>query len=67
MPVSVPAVVSGALVFLTLLVLLGLGVQHWLQKRGGWRFWRDKDSAAPGFDNILFNAVRASSWQTGRG
>ncbi|XP_021117307.1 apical endosomal glycoprotein isoform X4 [Heterocephalus glaber] len=56
--VSVLAAVSGALVFLVLLVLLGLAGRHWLQKSGGWGwpFQRDKDLAAPGFDNILFSA-----------
>lgn len=56
--VSVLAAVSGALVFLTLLVLLGFAGRHWLHKKGGWGwpFQRDKDSAAHSFDNILFNA-----------
>ncbi|XP_073908890.1 apical endosomal glycoprotein isoform X3 [Castor canadensis] len=56
-PVSVPAAVGGALLFLILLMLLGLGGQHLLQKRGC-PFRRGTDTAAPGFDNILFNAVR---------
>ncbi|KAF7486928.1 Hypothetical predicted protein [Marmota monax] len=51
----VPALVGGALLFLILLVLLGLGGRHWLQK-GGCPFRSNKDVAAPGFDNILFNA-----------
>ncbi|XP_023556002.1 apical endosomal glycoprotein [Octodon degus] len=55
-PMSVAAAVSGALVFLTLLVLLGLTGWCWLRKGGGWPFWRNRHSAAPGFDNILFNA-----------
>nr|XP_023422160.1 apical endosomal glycoprotein isoform X2 [Cavia porcellus] len=55
-PVSVEATVSGALIFLMLLVLLGLAGWHWLQKGGGWPSWRSRDSAPSSFDNILFNA-----------
>ncbi|XP_074250583.1 apical endosomal glycoprotein isoform X12 [Saimiri boliviensis] len=55
-PVPVPAVVGGALLFLMLLVLLGLGGQRWLEKRGSCPFRSDTEATAPGFDNILFNA-----------
>ncbi|XP_074250574.1 apical endosomal glycoprotein isoform X4 [Saimiri boliviensis] len=58
-PVPVPAVVGGALLFLMLLVLLGLGGQRWLEKRGSCPFRSDTEATAPGFDNILFNAVGA--------
>ncbi|XP_054094172.2 apical endosomal glycoprotein isoform X2 [Callithrix jacchus] len=55
-PVSVPAVVGGALLFLMLLVLLGLGGRRWLQKRRSCPFQSNTEATAPGFDNILFNA-----------
>uniref|UniRef100_A0A8C5KA59 MAM domain containing 4 n=1 Tax=Jaculus jaculus TaxID=51337 RepID=A0A8C5KA59_JACJA len=54
-PLSVPAAVGGALLFLVLLMLLGLGGWHWLQ-RMGCPFRRGADTATSGFDNILFNA-----------
>ncbi|XP_048205023.1 apical endosomal glycoprotein [Perognathus longimembris pacificus] len=57
MPVPVPAAVAGALVFLALLGVLGLGARHWLQ-RGFSR--RGTDAATPGFDNILFHADRVT-------
>lgn len=56
---TVPAMVGGALLLLMLLVLLGLGGRHWLQKKGGCPFQSNRDVAAPGFDNILFTAVGA--------
>ncbi|XP_042526195.1 apical endosomal glycoprotein [Dipodomys spectabilis] len=54
MPVPVPAAVGGMLFFLLFLVFLGLGARHWLQR--GCYFPRGTVAAAPGFDNILFNA-----------
>ncbi|XP_008840205.1 apical endosomal glycoprotein [Nannospalax galili] len=54
-PLSVPAAVGGALLFLVLLVLLGLGSWHWLHK-WGCPFQRSTETAASSFDNILFNA-----------
>lgn len=61
MAMVVPATVGGTLL-LMLLVLLGLLGRHWLQKKGGCPF-RDRTAAsAPGFDNILFNAVGAPGW-----
>ncbi|XP_006900710.1 PREDICTED: apical endosomal glycoprotein [Elephantulus edwardii] len=60
-PVSVPAVVGGALLFLLLMGLLGLAGRQWLQKRGGCPFQERGDTrAAPGFSNILFNADRVT-------
>ncbi|XP_032117660.1 apical endosomal glycoprotein isoform X6 [Sapajus apella] len=56
MPVPVPAVVGGALLFLMFLVLLGLGGRRWLQKRGSCPFQSSTEATAPSFDNILFNA-----------
>ncbi|XP_045419122.1 apical endosomal glycoprotein [Lemur catta] len=56
MATPVPAAVGGALLLLMLLVLLGLGGQRWLRKRGGCPFWRDREAATPSFDNVLFNA-----------
>lgn len=54
-PAIVPAAVGGALL-LVLLVLLGLTGWQWLRKGGCPS--RDRTvAAAPGFDNILFNAV----------
>uniref|UniRef100_G3U1H5 MAM domain containing 4 n=1 Tax=Loxodonta africana TaxID=9785 RepID=G3U1H5_LOXAF len=57
-PVSVPVVVSGALLFLLLLGLLGLVGRRWLQKRGCCPLLgrRETGAAPPGFDNVLFNA-----------
>lgn len=55
-PASVPLAVGGALFLFVFLVLLGLGSWHWLHKPRC-PFQRSTDSAAPGFDNILFNAV----------
>ncbi|XP_077005114.1 apical endosomal glycoprotein [Tamandua tetradactyla] len=55
-PVSVPAAVSGALLFVIVLVLLGFAARHWLQRGGGAPFQRTQTPAAPGFDNILFNS-----------
>ncbi|XP_047380807.1 apical endosomal glycoprotein isoform X3 [Sciurus carolinensis] len=60
--VTVPAMIGGALLFLMLLVLLGLGGRHWLQKKGGCPFWSGEGAAAAGFDNILFNAVGPPGW-----
>uniref|UniRef100_F7GJQ2 MAM domain containing 4 n=1 Tax=Callithrix jacchus TaxID=9483 RepID=F7GJQ2_CALJA len=60
-PVSVPAVVGGALLFLMLLVLLGLGGRRWLQKRRSCPFQSNTEATAPGFDNILFNAASVTS------
>lgn len=54
----VPAMVGGTLL-LMLLVLLGLLGRHWLQKKGGCPFRDRTVASAPGFDNILFNAVGA--------
>lgn len=62
---TVPAAVGGALL-LVLLVLLGL--TGWQRLRKGGCPSRDRTvAAAPGFDNILFNAVgpqvgRAGGW-----
>lgn len=53
---SVPATVGGTLLFFMFLVLLGFGGWHWLQKQHCC-FQRSTDTAASGFDNILFNAV----------
>ncbi|XP_057580718.1 apical endosomal glycoprotein [Hippopotamus amphibius kiboko] len=53
---SVPAVVSGTLLLLVLLGLLGLVGRRWLQKKGGCPSQGETDTVAPGFDNILFNA-----------
>lgn len=58
-PVSVPTAVGSALLLLMLLVLLGLGGRRWLQKRGSCPFQSNTEATAPGFDNILFNAVGA--------
>lgn len=55
---SVPAAVGGALVVLVLLVLLGLAGRRWLQK-GGCPSQGETAAVAPGFDNIVFNAVGA--------
>ncbi|XP_049567835.1 apical endosomal glycoprotein [Orcinus orca] len=63
---SVPAVVGGTLLLLMLLVLLGLAGRRWLQNRGGCPFWGETDTAAPSFDNILFNAVGALGGVAGR-
>nr|XP_058928865.1 apical endosomal glycoprotein [Kogia breviceps] len=52
----VPAVVGGTLLLLTLLLLLrGLVGRRWPQK-GGCPSCGETDTAAPSFDNILFNA-----------
>ncbi|XP_036095148.1 apical endosomal glycoprotein isoform X2 [Rousettus aegyptiacus] len=51
----VPAAVGGALLVLTLLVLLGVLGRHWLQK-GGCPFRGATEAKATGFDNVLFNA-----------
>ncbi|KAK2120740.1 Apical endosomal glycoprotein [Saguinus oedipus] len=56
MPVSVPAVVGGVLLFLMFLVLLGLGGWCWLQKRRSCPFQSNTEATDPSFDNILFNA-----------
>ncbi|KAF6327655.1 MAM domain containing 4 [Rhinolophus ferrumequinum] len=53
---SVPAAVGGALLLLVLLVLLGLLGRLWLRKKGGCPSPGRTVAAAPGFDNILFNA-----------
>ncbi|XP_070451233.1 apical endosomal glycoprotein isoform X4 [Equus przewalskii] len=53
---TVPAVVGGALLLLVLLVLLALVGRHWLWKKGDCAFGAKRAAAAPGFDNILFNA-----------
>ncbi|XP_074187490.1 apical endosomal glycoprotein isoform X3 [Rhinolophus sinicus] len=53
---SVPAAVGGALLLLVLLGLLGLLGRLWLQKKGGCPSPGSTVAAAPGFDNILFNA-----------
>nr|XP_012300618.1 apical endosomal glycoprotein [Aotus nancymaae] len=55
-PVSVPAVVGGALLLLMFLVLLGLGGRRWLQKSGSCPFQSNTEATAHGFHNILFNA-----------
>ncbi|XP_012863152.1 apical endosomal glycoprotein [Echinops telfairi] len=58
-PVSVPAAVGGALLFLVLLVLLALAGRDWLRRRGGCPFLGHREAAtapATGFSNILFNA-----------
>ncbi|KAF3820900.1 hypothetical protein GH733_011053 [Mirounga leonina] len=54
--VSVPTMVGSALLALVLLVLLGLVGRHWLQKKGGCPSRGETAAAAPGFDNIVFNA-----------
>lgn len=59
MATSVPAAVGGALLLLVLLVLLGLLGRLWLRKKGGCPSPGSTVAAAPGFDNILFNAVGA--------
>lgn len=59
MATSVPAAVGGALLLLVLLVLLGLLRRLWLRKKGGCPSPGRTVAAAPGFDNILFNAVGA--------
>ncbi|XP_039080549.1 apical endosomal glycoprotein [Hyaena hyaena] len=51
---SVPAAVGGALLVLVVLLLLGLAGRRWLQKGGCPR--AETAAAAPGFDNIVFNA-----------
>nr|XP_012422247.1 PREDICTED: apical endosomal glycoprotein [Odobenus rosmarus divergens] len=53
---SVPTVVGSTLLALVLLVLLGLGGRHWLQKKGGCPSRGETAATAPGFDNIVFNA-----------
>lgn len=58
-PVSVPTAVGSALLLLMLLVLLGLGGRCWLKKRESCPFQSNTEATAPGFDNILFNAVGA--------
>lgn len=65
MPATVPAAVGGALL-LVFLVLLGLTGRHWLRKGGCPS--RDRTvAAAPGFDNILFNAVGPRVGRAGGG
>ncbi|XP_054979963.1 apical endosomal glycoprotein [Sorex araneus] len=51
--VWVPAAVGGALILL--LALLAFGSWHWLARRG-----QGEAAAAPGFDNVLFNADHVS-------
>ncbi|XP_058158727.1 apical endosomal glycoprotein isoform X2 [Dasypus novemcinctus] len=55
-PVSVPAVVGGALLVLALLVALGSAARCWLWRGRGFPFQKDQAAAPPGFDNILFNS-----------
>uniref|UniRef100_A0A8D1U428 MAM domain-containing protein n=1 Tax=Sus scrofa TaxID=9823 RepID=A0A8D1U428_PIG len=56
---SVPAMVGSALLLLAVLVLLGLVGRRWLRKRAGCPSGGESEAPAPGFDNILFNAVGA--------
>ncbi|XP_008049245.1 apical endosomal glycoprotein, partial [Carlito syrichta] len=56
--VSAPAAAGGAILFITLLVLLGLGRRCWLQRKRGCPCWSNTETTATGFDNILFSADR---------